>query len=114
MNMEAFPCASRYIEGSAKIRSAVSHHGIMQANERRLPARHPETSAAVKQTDRQVKPTQNGQLRTQNRAPAPSGVKKYPYVRPELGTSIVNACLCHSQIRRMTMMAARKGRSVFL
>src|SRR5260370_41940422 len=111
--MEAFPSPSKYIEGSAKIRNAVSHHGIMQANVRRAPARQPETSAAMKQTDRQVKPTLNGQVRTQNLAFAPSDVRKYPYVRPERGTSIVKACLCHNQIKRMATMAARNGRSVF-
>jgi hypothetical protein len=70
MKMEAFPCASRYIEGNAKIRNAVSHHGITHANKPRKPARQPETSAAIKQTDRQVKPTLKGQVRTQNRASA--------------------------------------------
>src|ERR1700693_604489 len=101
MNTDAFPCASRYIEGSAKIRNAVSHHGIMQANERRAPVRHPETSAATQQIARQVKPTQSGQSRTQNRAFAPSGLRKYPYVRPDSGTNFVNDCLCQNQIERI-------------
>src|SRR6267143_1791937 len=114
MKMEAFPCASRYMEGSVKIRNAVSHHGIMQASKRRKPARQPVTSAAMKLTDTQVKPILNGKVRTQNLAFAPSGCRKYPHVRPERGTSIVNACLCHHQIKRMAIMAARKGKSVFV
>src|SRR5216684_1039443 len=114
MNTEAFPCASRYIEGNEKIRNAVSHHGIMQANKLRKPARQPKTSAAMKQIDRQVNPTLKGQVKAQNLAFAPSGVRKYPYVRPECGISIVKACLCHNQIKRMATTAARKGRSVFV
>src|SRR5713226_7856601 len=113
MNTEAFPCASKYIEGSAKMRKAASHHGIMQANERRAPARQPKTTAVMQQTDRQAKPDHNGQLRTQNRACAPSGLRKYPYVRPADGTSIVNAFLCHNQIKRIVTIAARNGRIVF-
>src|ERR1700730_10073048 len=105
MKTDAFPCASRYIEGSAKTKHAVSHHGIMQANERRAPVRHPETSAAIQQITRQAKPTHSGQSRTQNRAFAPSGWRKYPYVRPEGGTNMVNACLCQTQIERIATMA---------
>jgi|ERR1700686_4555649 len=112
MNTEAFPCASRYTEGKEKIRDAVSHHGIMQANRLRNPARQAETSAAIKQIARQVRPTLKGQVKAQNLAFAPSGVRKYPYVRPECGTSIVKACLCHNQTKRMATTAARKGRSV--
>jgi hypothetical protein len=59
----------------------------------------------MKQTDRQVKPTLNGHVRTQNLAFAPSGVRKYPYVRPARGTSVVKACLCQIQIKRIAAMA---------
>src|SRR5260370_41576847 len=45
---------------------------------------------------------------------APSDVRKYPYVRPEWGTSIVKACLCHNQTKRMATTAPRKGRCVFI
>jgi len=114
MNMEAFPCASRYIEGIEKIKNAVSHHGIMQANKPRKPARQAETTPAIKQMDRQVKPTLKGQVRAQNLAFAPSGVRKYPYVRPECGTRIVKARLCHIQTKRIATTAAKKGRSVFV
>jgi len=114
MKMEAFPCPSRYIEGSEKIRNVVSHHGIMQANKLRKPARQTETSAAMKPIDRQVNPTLKGQVKTQYLALAPSGVRKYPYVRPERGTSIVKACLCHTHTKRMATTAAREGRSVFV
>ena|SRR6202035_1660228 len=114
MKIEAFPCASRYMEGNAKTKNVASHHGIMQANKRRKPARQPVTSAAMKQIDTQVNPTLNGKVRTQNLAFAPSGCRKYPYVRPECGTSIVNACLCHHQIKRVASIAARKGKSVFV
>ena len=114
MNTEAFPCASRYIEGNEKIRNAVSHHGIMQANKLRKPARQAETSAPMKQIDRQVNPTLKGQVRAQNLAFAPSGVRKYPYVRLECGTSNVKARLCHNQTKRMATTATRKGRSVFV
>jgi hypothetical protein len=86
----------------------------MQANKLREPARQPETSAAMKQMDRQVNPALKGQVKTQNPAFAPSGFRKYPYVRPERGTSIVKACLCHNQTKRMTTTAARKGKSVFV
>src|SRR5204863_9609362 len=86
MKMEAFPWPSRYIDGNAKTINAASHHGIMQANEPRAPARHPRITATRQQTDRQAKPTQNGHERTQNRALAPSGWRKYPYVRPVCGT----------------------------
>jgi hypothetical protein len=91
----------------------MSHHGIMQANKLRKPARQAETSAAMKKIDRQVNPTLKGQVRTQNLAFAPSGVWKYPYVRLECGTSIVKVRLCHAQTKRITITAARKGRSVF-
>jgi hypothetical protein len=114
MKMEAFPCPSRYIEGSEKIRKAVSHHGIMQANKLREPVRQAETRAAMKQIDRQVNPTLKGQVKVQNLALAPSGIRKYPYLRPECGTSIVKACLCHSQIKRITTTATRKGKSVLV
>src|ERR1700719_4746665 len=112
MKMEAFPCPSRYIEGKEKMSSAASHHGTMQANEPRALARHHKTSATMQQTDRQARPTQNGHRRTQNRACAPSGVRKYPYVRPAFGTSTVNACLCQNQINRIVTMAAKNGRNV--
>lgn len=85
----------------------------MQVNKLRKPARQAEASAAMKQIDRQVNPTLKGQVRAQNLAFAPSGVRKYPYVRPERGTSIVKAFLCHNQTRRMTTTAARQGRKVF-
>src|ERR1700738_1982426 len=112
MKMEAFPCPSRYIEGNEKMSNVASHHGAMHANELRAPARHHKTSATMQQTDRQAKPTQNGHTRTQNRARAPSGVRKYPYVRPAFGTSRVNACLCQNQINRIVTTAARNGRNV--
>src|SRR5258707_5529964 len=99
--MEAFPWPSRYMDGRAKTMNAASHHGIMQANERRAPARHPKTSAAMKQIDRQAKPNQNGKERTQSRAFAPCGWRKYPYVRPVCGTRRVKACLCQNQIARI-------------
>jgi hypothetical protein len=92
----------------------VSHHGITQANKLRKPALQAETSAATRQMDRQVNPTVKGQVRTQNLAFAPSGVRKYPYVRTECGTSIVKACLCHNQTKRVTTTAARKGSNVFV
>ena len=111
--MEAFPWPSRYIDGSAKTINAASHHGIMQANERRAPARHPRISATRQQTDRQAKPNQNGSKRTQNLALAPSGWRKYPYVRPVCGTRRVKACLCQNQIVRITTTAARNGRNDF-
>jgi hypothetical protein len=114
MKMEAFPCPSRYMEGNEKTRNAVSHHGIMQANKLRKPARQAETSAAMKQMAKQVSPTLKGQVKAQNLAFAPSCVRKYPYVRPECGTSIVKACLCHNQTKRMATTAPRKGRSVFI
>src|SRR5260370_6366721 len=114
MKMEAFPCASRYSEGNEKMRIAVSTHGIMQANKLRKPARQPKTIAAMKQIDRQVNPTLKGQVKAQNLAFAPSRARKYPYVRPECGTSIVKDCLCHNQTKRMASTAARKGRSVFV
>ncbi len=114
MNIEAFPCPSRYIEGNEKIRNAVTHHGIVQANSPRKPARQADTSAATKQIDKQVNPTLKGQVRVQNPAFAPSGVRKYPYVRLERGTSIVKARLCHNQTKRITITAAKKGRSVFV
>src|SRR5439155_19677408 len=113
MKMEAFPWPSRYIDGSAKTINAASHHGIMQANERRAPARHPRISATRQQTDRQAKPNQNGSKRTQNLALAPSGWRKYPYVRPVCGTRRVKACLCQNQIVRITTTAARNGRNDF-
>jgi len=78
MNTKAFPCAARFIEGAAKARNADNHQGTMQANERRAPARQPEINDAMQQTDRQVNPTQNGQVRTQNPAAAPAGLRKYP------------------------------------
>lgn len=102
------------MEGKEKIRNAVTHHGIVQANSPRKPARQADTIAAVKQIDKQVKPTLKGQVKVQNPAFAPSGVRKYPYVRPERGTSIVKACLCHSQTKRITSTATRKGTSVLL
>ena len=70
MKTEAFPCASRYIEGNAKTRNVVTHHGSTQANNPRRRARQPETSAAIRQATRQVRPTQKGQARTQNLASA--------------------------------------------
>ena len=114
MNTEAFPCAWRYIEGNEKIKNAVSHHGIMQAIKPRRPARHAEISAAMKQIDMQANPTVKGKVRVQNPAFAPSGVRKYPYVNPDRGTSVVKACLCHNHTKRMASMAARNGRSVFV
>src|SRR5712692_5701570 len=110
--MDAFPCPSRYIDGSAKTINAASHHGIMQVNKRRTPARHPKTRATRQQTDRQAKPTQNGQERTQNRAFAASGRRKYPYASCACGTSTLKACLCQSQTERMVPTAARNGRNV--
>jgi hypothetical protein len=95
------------MEGNAKMRNAVSHHGITQANKLRVPARQAETSAVMKQRDKQIKPTRKGHVKTQNLAFAPCGVRKNPYVRPGRGTSIANACRCHNQ--RMTTIAARKG-----
>jgi hypothetical protein len=112
MNMEAFPCPSRYTEGSAKMTNVASHHGTMYPNEPRALARHHKTRATMQQTERQAKPTQNGHTRTQNRACAPPGVRKYPYVRPALGTSTVKACLCQNQINRVATMAAKNGRNV--
>jgi hypothetical protein len=112
MNIKAFPSMARFIEGAAKTIKAKSHHGTMQANERRAPARQPEISVAMRQTSRQVNPTQNGQVRTQNRALAPSGLRKYPYGRSEPGKNEINACLCHNPIKRIATMAAVKGRSV--
>jgi len=47
--------------------------------------------------NRQADPNLNGQVRVQNQAFVPFGVRKYPYMRPERGTSIVEACLCHNQ-----------------
>src|ERR1700683_979176 len=114
MKMEAFPCPSRYIEGSAKITIAASHHGTMHAIERRALPRHHKTSATMQQTDRQATPTQNGHTRTQNRAFAPSGLRKYPYVRPAFGTSAVNDCLCQNQINKIVMMAAKNGKNVLM
>src|SRR6267143_3756765 len=110
MKIEAFPCPSRYNEGSEKIRNAVSHHGIMQANKLRKPARQAETTAAMKQIHRQVNPTLKGQVKAQNLAVAPSDLRRYRYVRPGCGTSIVKACLCHSQTKRITTTVARKGK----
>ena len=46
MNTEAVPCASRYMEGSAKMRNAVSHQVITQANKLRVPARQPERAGS--------------------------------------------------------------------
>src|SRR6267142_7068083 len=112
MKMEAFPCPSRYIEGSEKMSNAASHHGTMHANEPRALAHHHKTSATMQQIERQPKPTQNGHTRTQNRACAPSGVRKYPHVRPSFGTSRVNACLCQSQINGIVTIAAKNGRIV--
>lgn len=112
MKIEAFPCPSRYIEGSEKMSNAASHHGTMHANEPRAPARHHKTSATMQQTDRHAKPTQNGHTRTQNRACAPSGVRKYPNVRPAFGTSTVNACLSQNQINGIMTTEAKNGRSV--
>jgi hypothetical protein len=86
----------------------------MHADKKRKPARQAETSAAMKQIDRQVSPTLKGQVRIQNLAFAPSGFRKYPYVRPERGTNIVKACLCHNQTKRITTMATRKGTSVLV
>jgi hypothetical protein len=102
------------MEGSEKIRNVVIHHGIMQANKPRKPARHAETSPAMKQITRAVIPTLNGQLRVQNRAFTPSGFRKYPYVRPERGTSSVKASLCQDQTKRTTTTARRKGKSILL
>jgi hypothetical protein len=112
--MDAFPCASRYIEGKEKIKNAVSHHGITQANKRRKLARQADTRVSVKKKDKNTNPTLNGQVRVQNLAFAPSGFRKYPYVSPERGTSIVKACLCHSQITRMAITAAKRGKSILV
>ncbi|MGA8307743.1 MAG: hypothetical protein WB723_18860 [Candidatus Acidiferrales bacterium] len=109
INREAFPCPSKYIDGIASTTTAASHHGIMHVNEKRAPARHHETNAAMRQTDKQIKPTQNGQTRTQNRASAPSGFRKYPYASPTFGTSKVNARLCHNQIAMITATALKNG-----
>src|SRR2546430_16183775 len=98
MKMEAFPWPSRYIDGNAKTINAASHHGIMQANERRAPARHPKISATRQQTDRQAKPTQNGSERNQNLALAPSGWGKKTYARAGGGTRRGKGRLCQNQI----------------
>ena len=86
----------------------------MHADKKRKPARQDETSAAMKQINREVNPILRGQVRVQNFAFAPSGVRKYPYVSPERGTNIAKACFCHNQTKRITPMAARKGTSILV
>src|SRR5271169_5105141 len=111
MTMEAFPCPSRYREGSKKRTNAANHHRTKQASEKRAPARHPRTSATMKQIERHANPNQSGQERTQKRALAPPGFRKYPYFSSPFGMSALKASFCHSQIKRVVMMADSKGRT---
>ena len=87
---------------------------MTQVSKRRKPARHAETNSATKQRVSAASPTLRGIANAQNPALAPSGRRKYPYAKPEGGTSIVKACRCHSQTKRITKTATIEGRTVFV